>query len=43
LFRRFVETAGLVQIEEDRIVVHFEHQHSAPGLFRDHHRAHLLA
>jgi hypothetical protein len=24
LFRRFVETAGLVQIEEDRIVVHFK-------------------
>jgi hypothetical protein len=31
-FRRFVETAGLVQIEKDRIIAHFENQLSAPGL-----------
>jgi hypothetical protein len=43
LSRRFIGTAGLVQIEEDRIVMPFENQLSAPSLLRDHHRIDLLA
>lgn len=42
LLRRFIETAGLVQIEEGRIVMHLENQLSTKSLFRDHRRTHLL-
>ncbi|MBV8429654.1 MAG: hypothetical protein JO244_00710 [Solirubrobacterales bacterium] len=40
LFRRFVETAGLVEVEEDRVVVHFDRRSHNPvlreaGLDRD--------